>query len=188
MVYERGSLWHTGFVALGGDHFTNDIAVGLRTPTPDAEVTKRRDGCALAALVDEDQTIEVASVGGRRPRTMSRRRLADILQPRAEEIFHRLWDEVCGAGYESAIHAGIVLTGGGAILEGMPEIAEQIFDLPIRRGCPTGVGGLADHVRNPAYATAVGLVMHAHRQVKSSDEPSPNGWLNRLQAVVKRYF
>ena len=115
-------------------------------------MTKRRDGCALAALVDEDQTIDVASVGGRRPRTMSRRRLADILQPRAEEIFHRLWDEVCGAGYESAIHAGIVLTGGGAILEGMPEIAEQIFDLPIRRGCPEGVGGLADHVRNPAYA------------------------------------
>ena len=99
-----------------------------------------------------------------------------------------MWDEVCGAGYESAIHAGIVLTGGGAILEGMPEIAEQIFDLPIRRGCPTGVGGLADHVKNPAYATAVGLVMYAHRQVKTNDEPIPNGWLNRLQAVVKRYF
>ena len=188
VVYERGSVWHTGSVALGGDHFTSDIAVGLRTPAPKAEMTKRRDGCALAALVDEDQGIEVASVGGRRPRTMSRRRLADILQPRAEEIFHRLWDEVRVAGYEGALHAGMVLTGGGAILEGMPEIAEQIFDLTIRRGCPTGVGGLADYVRDPAYATAVGLVMYAHRQVKSSDDPNPSGLLNRLQAVIKRYF
>ena len=110
-------------------------------------------------MVDEDETIEVASVGGRRPRVMARRILSDILQPRAEEIFHLVWDEISKAGYEKSLNSGLVLTGGGAMLDGMSEIAEQIFDLPIRRGWPTGVGGLADHVANPAYATAVGLVV-----------------------------
>jgi cell division protein FtsA len=162
-IFERGSLWHTGVVAVGGDHFTNDIAVGLRTPIPDAEKIKRRCGCALSAMVDEDETMEVASVGGRKPRVMARRILSEILQPRAEEIFHLLWDEIRRAGFEKSLNSGIVLTGGGAMLEGMAEIAEQIFDLPIRRGSPTGIGGLADHVASPAFATSVGVVMYAHR-------------------------
>ena len=92
-----------------------------------------------------------------------RRILTEVLQPRAEEIFHLVWDEIRREGYEKSLNSGIVLTGGGAILDGMPEIAEQIFDLPIRRGCPTGIGGLADHVNSPAFATGVGLVMYAHR-------------------------
>ena len=148
-IFERGSLWHTAVIAVGGDHFTNDIAVGLRTPIPDAEKVKRRVGCALSSMVDEDETIEVASVGGRRPRVMARRILSDILQPRAEEMFHLIWDEISKAGYEKSLNSGLVLTGGGAMLEGMSEIAEQIFDLPIRRGVPAGVGGLADHVEQP---------------------------------------
>ena len=111
-------------------------------------------------MVDEDETIEVASVGGRKPRLMARRILSEILQPRAEEIFHLLWDEIRRAGFEKSLNSGIVLTGGGAMLEGVAEIAEQIFDLPIRRGTPAGVGGLADHVNSPAFATAVGLVMY----------------------------
>ena len=143
-------------VAVGGDHFTNDIAVGLRTPIPDAEKIKRRCGCALSAMVSEDETMDVPSVGGRKSRVMARRILSEILQPRAEEIFHLLWDEIRKAGFEKSLNSGIVLTGGGAMLEGMAEIAEQIFDLPIRRGVPAGVGGLADHVNNPAFATAVG--------------------------------
>jgi cell division protein FtsA len=162
-IFERGFLWHTGVVSVGGDHFTNDIAVGLRTPVPDAERVKRRVGCALSAMVGEDEVMEVASVGGRKPRIMPRRILADILQPRAEEIFHLLWDEITRAGYEKTLHSGIVLTGGGAMLEGLAEIAEQIFDLPIRRGYPAGIGGLTDHVNSPAFATAVGLVMYADR-------------------------
>lgn len=162
-IFERGSLWHTGVVAVGGDHFTNDIAVGLRTPVPDAERVKRRCGCALSAMVGEDETMEVASVGGRNPRIMARRIISEILQPRAEEIFHLLWDEIRRAGFEKSLHSGIVLTGGASMLEGLPEIAEQIFDLPIRRGHPVGVGGLTDHVNSPAFATAVGLVMYAHR-------------------------
>jgi len=168
-IFERGSLWHTGVVAIGGDHFTNDIAVGLRTPIPDAEKVKRKGGCALSSMVDEEDTIEVASVGGRKPRLMARRILSEILQPRAEEIFHLVWDEIRRAGYEKSLNSGIVLTGGGSILEGMPEIAEQIFDLPIRRGAPTEVGGLADHVNSPTFATPVGLVLYAHR----NREPEP---------------
>src|SRR4029450_419017 len=156
-VFERGSLWHTGVLAVGGDHFTNDIAVGLRMPIPDAEKLKRKCGCALSSIVDEDETIEVASVGGRKPRLMARRVLSEILQPRAEEICHQVWDEIRRAGYEKSLNSGIVLTGGGAILEGLPELAEQIFDLPIRRGLPVGVGGLADHVDNAEVATAVGV-------------------------------
>ena len=135
-IFERGSLWHTAVIGVGGDHFTSDIAVGLRMPIPDAEKLKRKCGCALSAMVDEDETIDVASVGGRRSRVMARRILSEILQPRAEEIFHLVWDEIRRAGYEKSLNSGIVLTGGGAILEGMPEIAEQIFDLPIRRGAP----------------------------------------------------
>ena len=192
-IFERGSLWHTGVVALGGDHFTNDIAVGLRTPIPDAEKTKRRSGCALAALVDEEQTVEVASVGGRQPRIMSRRILSEVLQPRAEEIFHQLWDEIRRAGYERSLHSGIVLTGGGSILDGMPEIADQIFDLPIRRGCPVGVGGLTDHVNNPAFATAVGLVMYAHRnQLLEQERMAGVGAISRvagrLRGLFKEFF
>ena len=103
---------------------------------PDAEKIKRKCGCALSGMVDEDETMEVASVGGRKPRVMARRILSEILQPRAEEIFHLVWDEIRRAGYEKSLNSGIVLTGGGAILDGMPEIAEQIFDLPIRRGLP----------------------------------------------------
>ena len=185
-IFERGSLWHTGVVTMGGDHFTNDIAVGLRTPIPDAEKTKRRFGCALSSLVDEDETIEVASVGGREPRVMSRRILSEILQPRAEEILHALWDEIRRAGYERSLHSGLVLCGGGALLDGMAEIAEQIFDLPIRRGCPGEIGGLADHVHSPAFATAVGLVMYAHRNHVS--EPTRLVGSGALGRVAGRLF
>ena len=163
-VFERGSLWHTGVVTLGGGHFTNDIAVALRMPVADAEKIKRLQGCALDELVGEDETMEVASVGGRPPRQMSRRVLSRVLQPRAEELFHKVWDDIRKAGYEDSLHSGIVLCGGGALLEGIAEIAEQIFDLPIRRGRPEGVGGFTDHVNNPAFATGVGLVKHAHRR------------------------
>jgi cell division protein FtsA len=191
-IWERGSLWHTGVVPVGGDHFTNDIAVGLRTPIPDAEKVKRKYGCALSAMVDEDETIEVASVGGRKPRVMARRILSEILQPRAEEIFHLVWDEIRRAGYEKSLNSGIVLTGGGAILEGMPEIAEQIFDLPIRRGSPTGVGGLADHVSSPTFGTPVGLALYAHRN--RAPEPVRVGAgafgrvAGRLRGIFREFF
>ena len=192
-IFERGSLWHTGVVMMGGNHFTNDIAVGLRTPIPDAEKTKRRSGCALTSLVGEDETIEVASVGGRQPRVMSRRILSEILQPRAEEVFHALWDEIRRAGYERSLHSGLVLCGGGALLEGMAEIAEQIFDLPVRRGCPVEVGGLTDHVNSPSFATGVGLVKFAHRsQMQEPDRALGAGafgkMTDRFRGLFRSFF
>src|ERR671911_572426 len=133
--------------------------------------------------------MEVASVGGRKPRLMARRVLSEILQPRAEEIFHQAWDEIRRAGYEKSLNSGIVLTGGGAILEGMPEIAEQIFDLPIRRGAPTGMGGLADHVHSPSFATAVGLVQHAQRhQVAESSRTAGAGAFSRVAGRLRGLF
>jgi cell division protein FtsA len=190
-IFERGSLWHTGVVALGGDHFTNDIAVGLRTPIPDAEKLKRKHGCALSSMVDENDTVDVASVGGRRSRLMSRRILSEILQPRAEEIFHLVWDDVRRSGYERSLNSGIVLTGGGSILEGLPEIAEQIFDLPVRRGAPSGVGGLADHVASPAFATPVGLTLYAHRN-RPPDAPRVGSTISqvveRFRGIFKEFF
>ncbi len=191
-VFERGSLWHTGVLAVGGDHFTNDIAVGLRMPIPEAEKLKRRSGCALSSMVAEDDTMEVASMAGRRSRVMPRRVLSEILQPRAEEVCHLLWDEIRKAGFERSLNSGIVLTGGGAMLDGMAEIAEQIFDLPVRRGSPDGIGGLADHVQSPAFATSVGLVMYAHRN--SQLEPARVGagaigrFTGRLRTLFKDFF
>ena len=153
-------------------------------PIPDAEKLKRKCGCALSAMVDEDETMEVASVGGRRPRVMPRRILSEILQPRAEEIFHLVWDEIRRAGYEKSLNSGIVLTGGGAILEGMPEIAEQIFDLPIRRGAPAGVGGLADHVNSPGLRDGGGT--GAVRTTQSGGRWRPHGWRRRVRRVTGR--
>ncbi len=186
-IFERGSLWHTSVVPVGGDHFTSDIAVGLRTPMPDAERLKRKHGCALSSMVSEEETIEVASVGGRRPRLMARRILSEILQPRAEEMFHLVWDEISKAGFEKSLNSGIVLTGGGAILEGMPEIAEQIFDLPIRRGVPSGVGGLSDHVATPTFATAVGTVLYAYRN-RPVEPPTGGRLWRQLHGMFKGLF
>jgi cell division protein FtsA len=190
-IFERGSLWHTAVVAVGGDHFTNDIAVGLRTPIPEAEKVKRRVGCALSGMVDEDETIEVASVGGRRPRVMARRILSDILQPRAEELFHLVWDEISKTGYEKSLNSGLVLTGGASMLEGMSEIAEQIFDLPIRRAVPSGFGGLSDHVGNPAFSTAVGLIRYAERHRPADQAMGGNALMRvvgKLRTVFKEFF
>ena len=187
-VFERGSLWHTGVLAVGGDHFTNDIAVGLRMPIPDAERLKRRSGCALSALVPESETMEVASIAGRRARLMPRRVLSEILQPRAEEICHLFWDEIRRAGYERSLNSGIVLTGGGAMLEGMSEIAEQIFDLPVRRGWPEHVGGLADHVNSPTYATAVGVVLYALRHLHTEPSRVSAGAIGRITGRLRTLF
>ena len=192
-IYEQGSLWHTGALPFGGEHITNDVAVGLRMPMPEAEMTKRRHGCALVGLVDEHETVEVASVGGRPSRRISRRLLASVIQPRVEDIFRRLWDELRNEGHERALPSGIVLTGGCAMLDGIMEVAGQMFDVQIRRGNPVGVGGLADHVTNPAFATAVGLVAHAHRKQKTDREQDEGaGALGRaavrLRGLFKDFF
>jgi cell division protein FtsA len=162
-IYEKGSLWHTAVLQVGGEHFTNDVAVALRTPVHEAEKIKKKHGCALASLVSEEDSLEVPSVGGRKPRIMARQVLGEVIQARAEEVCQMLLTEVRRAGFDRNLNSGVVLTGGAAILEGLPEIAEQIFDMPVRRGTPSGVGGLVDVVASPVYSTAVGLVLHGYR-------------------------
>jgi len=166
-IFVDGAIKHTSVLSLGGNHLTNDIAVGLRTPTAEAEKIKQVSGCCLASMVGKDETIEVPSVGGREPRILSRQLLAEILEPRVEEIFTLVNREIVKSGFEDLIASGVVLTGGSAILPGMPELAEQIFDLPVRRGKPTGIGGLIDVVNSPIYATGVGLVKYGSRNMQT---------------------
>jgi cell division protein FtsA len=164
VIYERGALRHIAVLPTGGEHVTNDIAVGLRTPVPEAERIKRRHGCALASLVDHEDTLEVPSVGGRKARVLSRQILCEIIQPRVEEIFAMVAEELGRSGFERALHAGVVLTGGGAMLEGITEIAEDALDCPVRRGGPGDLGGLADSVATPQHSTAVGLTLHGCKE------------------------
>lgn len=160
IVYGGGVVRHTGAVAVGGDHFTNDLAVGLRTPIPEAEKIKRRHGCALAALLRDDASIEIASVGDRPPRTIFARMLTDILEPRAQELLALIRDDLQRAGLLGQIPAGFVLAGGGARLDGLVEMAEQSFHLPVRIAEPKGLLGLPEQVAQPEYATAIGLVLY----------------------------
>ncbi|MCH7923595.1 MAG: cell division protein FtsA [Nitrospinae bacterium] len=167
-VFLDGSVKHTAVLAIGGSHITNDIAIGLRTPTAEAERIKKKFGCAMTALVHENETIEVPSVGGREPRVIHRRVLSDIIQPRAEEVFGLVRREIIKSGYDQQIPSGVVLTGGSNIMEGMVEVAERVFELPVRRGVPLGVGGLVDIVNSPMYATGVGLVLYGMRQTENN--------------------
>lgn len=180
-LFRDGVVWHTGILALGGDHITNDIAVGLRTPAADAEDLKRRYGCALTAQVPAEETIDVPSVGGRKPRQLSRQILSEIIQPRVEEIFTLVARDLSKAGLMDAATAGVVVTGGTAILEGVPELAEAVFDLPVRRGLPETVGGLAEAVKSPIYSTGVGLALYgAHHQPAAGPGYANAGVLRRL--------
>jgi cell division protein FtsA len=168
-IFERRSLWYTSIIPLGGDNFTNDIAVGLRTPIPEAEKIKKKYGCVAAAIGEEHDTIEVPSVGrGKKARVLNRQLLADIIMPRAEEIFRLVDNDIKRMGYEKSLNSGIVLTGGTAMLEGLEEAAEEIFDLPVRRGDASGTGGLADRVSTPDYTTAVGLIIYGYNKWKET--------------------
>ena len=171
-IFERGSLWYTSVIPIGGDNFTNDIAVGLRTPIPDAEKIKKKYGCVSHPLVDEQETIEVPTVGrGKKPRVLSRQLLADIIHPRAEEIFRLVDNDIKRMGYEKSLNSGIVITGGTALLDGLEEVAEEIFDLPVRRGDPSGAGGLVDRVGTPDFATTVGLIQYGYNLYKETGLP-----------------
>ena len=163
VIFSDGAIKHTAVFSLAGSHITNDISMGLRTPVEEAEKIKIRYGCALTSLVSKEETIEVPSVGGRKPRLLSRQTLTEIIEPRVEEILELVHNEVVKMGFGNMIASGVILTGGSAILEGMPELAEQVFNLPVRRGTPIGIGGLVDLVNSPMYSTGVGLVLYGSR-------------------------
>jgi cell division protein FtsA len=174
IVYGGGVVRHTSAVAIGGDHFTNDLAVGLRTPIPEAERIKRHHGCAAASMLHEDGAIEIASVGDRPPRTIFAGMLTDILEPRANELLALIRDDLRRAGLDKQIPAGFVLAGGGAKLHGLLELAEQTFRLPVRIAEPKGLADLPEQVAQPEYATVVGLVMYGARTRRSGSQRAGN--------------
>src|SRR3989442_6409244 len=161
VIFERGAIRHIAALPTGGEHVTNDIAVGLRTPIPEAERIKKKQGCALASLVGDEDTIEVPIVGGRKPRVLSRTLLCEIIQPRVEEIFALIAEEFVRSAFDRTIHAGVVLTMGGSMLEGIQEMAEGCLNVPVRPGSPAGLGGLADAHGKPQHRTDVGLYLYA---------------------------
>jgi cell division protein FtsA len=190
-VWRGGTLAHTAVLPVGGDHFTNDLAVVLKTPVPDAERLKRKYGSALAALVSDDETIDVPLTGGRGVHPVRRREIAEILQPRAEELLQLLWEDAVREVPAGELRAGLILTGGGADLDGLLEVAEQVVGVPVRRGVPQAVGGLKDIVAAPEWACAVGLPMYGSaaasapaRRVKSG----PAGLVSRLKNSLKNLF
>jgi cell division protein FtsA len=174
IVYGGGVVRHTSAVAIGGDHFTNDLAVGLRTPIPEAERIKRHHGCAAASMLHEDGAIEIASVGDRPPRTIFAGMLTDILEPRANELLALIRDDLRRAGLEKQIPAGLVLAGGGAKLHGLLELAEQTFHLPVRIAEPKGLADLPEQVAQPEYAAVVGLVMYGAKTRRSGSQRAGN--------------
>jgi len=182
VVYGGGVVRHSGTVAIGGDHFTNDLAVGLRTPIPEAEKIKHQHGCACSEFLHDDGAIEIASVGDRPPRTIFARNLTDIIEPRAQELLAMVGDDLRRAGLDRQIPAGFVLTGGGAKLHGFAELAEHVYQLPVRVGEPRGILDLPDTVAKPEYATAVGLVLQAAKSRRAATQKG-NSLVSKLKAM-----
>lgn len=182
IAFTSGVVRHTAAIPVGGDHFTNDLAVGLRTPIPEAEKIKRERGCALREMLTEDVPIEIASVGDRPPRTIFTRMLSDIVEPRAQELLILVRDELRRAGLETQIPAGIVLTGGGAHLRGLMELAEKIFNLPARVAAPRGLAEMSEEVSQPEYATAIGLVLYGARTRRQAGA-RPAGFMGKLKSM-----
>ena len=182
IAYTGGVVRHTAAIPVGGDHFTNDLAVGLRTPIPEAEKIKREHACVFRELMLEDTAIEIASVGNRPPRTIHARNLFEIVEPRANELLMLIRDELRRSGLAEQIPAGIVLTGGGAHLRGLVELAEHIFNLPVRVAAPRGLYEMNEQVSQPEYSTAVGLLLYAARTRRVA-EAKPSGWVGKLKSM-----
>jgi cell division protein FtsA len=165
-LFTEGAIRHTAVIPIAGDQITNDIAMALRTPTKDAEDIKQRFGCALRELADASEAVQVPGVGDRAARQMSRQTLAEVIEPRVEELYSLIQAELRRSGFEELLSSGIVLTGGSSLMQGMVELGEEIFHMPVRVGTPAYCGSLAEVVRNPRYSTAVGLLMSgvAHHQ------------------------
>lgn len=159
-IFSDGAIKHTAVIPIAGDQVTNDIAVALRTPTKSAEEIKREYACALTQLVDDDQVINVPSIGDREPRKISAQNLAEIVEPRYEELMLLVQAELRRSGYEDLIAAGVVLTGGSSRVKGLTDLAEEIFHMPVRMGVPQHVTGLSDVVQNPVFSTGVGLLLY----------------------------
>ncbi len=188
-VFTEGAIRHTAVIPIAGDQVTNDIAVALRTPTQHAEDIKIKYACALAQLASAEESIEVPSVGERPPRRLARQTLAEVVEPRYEELFTLVQSELRRSGFEDLIAAGVVLTGGSSKMEGLVELAEEIFHMPVRVGLPQAVMGLVDVVRNPIYSTGLGLLMFGHKNaVDRGAERVVDGGFRAVWERMKSWF
>lgn len=186
-VFLEGNVVHTNVLPVGAGHFTSDISVVLRTPMEDAERIKKRYGCALGSLITEDDPIEVPTVGGRAPKILSKHELTNILEPRAAEIAKLVYKDLEKVGLEKEIRSGVVLVGGGAEMDGMVEIVEQIFDQQARKGVPRGLGGLADTVNGPEWAAAAGLLLWGFRD-RARVRKRPQKGISKIASSLKSWF
>jgi len=192
-VFTEGAIRHTAVIPIAGDQITNDIAMALRTPTKDAEEIKQKYGCALRELADASEMVQVPGVGDRGPRQMSRQTLAEVIEPRVEELYSLIQAELRRSGFEELLSSGVVLTGGSSMMQGMVELGEEIFHMPVRVGTPNYSGGLAEVVRNPRYSTAVGLLLsglghHQRQQIVRMQGASFKQVFDRMKAWVQGNF
>lgn len=191
VIISQGSIAYTASVPLGGNTITNDIAVGLRTPHGSAETLKKKYGCALASLVNAEESIEVEGVGGRKERTVLRQHLCEVIEPRAEEVLHFINNEIQKSGLTGLIGSGIVLTGGGSQLDGICELGEFVFDMPVRRAGPSGFGGITDIVKAPQFATGVGLLFYGNKNtknIKGITKGVTGQWMIKLRELIDSAF
>jgi cell division protein FtsA len=191
-VWTQGAIRHTSVIPIAGDQVTNDIAMALRTPTRDAEEIKRKFGCGLSQLADPEDVLEVAGVDDRPSRRLSRRALADVIQPRIEELYDLVLAELRRSGFENVLSSGIVLTGGASVMPGMIELGEEIFHMPVRLGVPKYSGSLADVVQNPRFSTAYGLLLEAAAQrkrgIKVRETRNAKQVLGRMKSWFEKNF
>ncbi len=188
-IFSQKNIRHTFVLSLGGDNLTNDIAIGLRAPLAEAEKIKREFGTCLTSSINDNETIDVPGMGGRKPRKLPRQILGEILEPRMEEIFNLIKIEIQRADMTNFMASGVVITGGSALLEGITDIAESVFELPVRLGKPQGISGLVDVVNNPMYATGVGLVLYgAKNQIPKKFKIRDKNIFNRLMTRMKKWF
>jgi cell division protein FtsA len=191
-IFREGAIRHTAVIPIAGDQITNDIAMALRTPTPEAELVKIRHGCALRSIADPDEMIEVPGLGDRPPRQLSRQTLAEVIEPRVEELYTLVQQVLRQSGFEELLSSGVVLTGGSAVMQGMVELGEEIFHMPVRLGSPRYSGGLADVVQSPRYATVMGLLAEGRLQVErgilARQTGSFGATLRRMREWFQRNF
>jgi len=187
-IFREGAIRHTAVIPIAGDQITNDIAMALRTPTQEAEELKVRHGCSLRQLADARETIDVPGVGDRPPRELSRQTLAEVIEPRVEELYSLVQRVLRESGYEELLSSGIVLTGGSSVMRGMVELGEEIFHMPVRLGVPRYAGGLADVVRSPRYSTAVGLLLDGKDRSERGLLARQGGSFKQVLARMREWF
>jgi cell division protein FtsA len=187
-IFTGGAIRHTAVLPIAGDQITNDIAMALRTPTQDAEEIKRRYGCALRSMADPADEFEVPGLGERGPRKLSRHALAEVIEPRVDELYQLVQQALRQSGYEELLSSGIVLTGGSSVMQGMIELGEEIFHMPVRVGIPKYVGGLSNVVQSPRYATAIGLLLEGLSQRQRMQQTMSGGLVKQLLRRIREWF